>query len=823
MSSSLQRASGLLGASARGLVSGTINLALTLPLSIACVVQTLLRRSPVAASDALTLSLASWAQGFLMLALFIILPILAMYAQAVPAAAAEILMYVHWSAVLAVVLAALAYAHWLPFTFRAGDKPVVRGSVLGLESRSRFSWSNPFDLALLLVDVCLVPYSLYGLGLTAFVPATAITGNATLAAAVNVTTTTTTTTADALTLLGLSLDIVKPQTAAVGALWFNAPSYAGFALAAALCVLYALCVAAYHGSPETGLESLPEFFSKSLLPRGFVPILGAQLVAAAHDTTGRFSLATRTLCAITAAWMASTTLVADAQERPAATVRSSLRRPPVQAVALSAGSMLATFLCVLAGLTGHTLVQAGVAAMFILVSLVYVEAAWPAAQEAVPFVAHLSRTVSWLTLCLVVAAGLLAPTSGARLAWGMGGLVSACVLAVRVVLAGRFLLAEHAAAKLAQGAPTTDTLFAEESADVKRGAAAATTLFACLVPDVSAWRGMRRITADAARLCMVGSVGSDRTGVVYMGSADTTPRPVQGAVTGNGFWTFEHPRAAQPLGAAATVTRPCGVAGDAAALTLVGSAVFAGAAGVHKGFIFQGAAADLKQSAGYRALEVHPGATYTFAHDVAGRLAVGATDKAHTSAPSADTAPSFAFLYDIVANKYVGDAVFPGSESNAAYGVWHNGGSKYTLCGGYATTGANSFAQEAALGGAFPKGAPVGSGWIADLDYVFDEKRGTALVTWSNWTAYKHTAAGGAALKSQIEGISSTDGGATYQLVVRTDAGSSWVTLRRTRTGFEGVEAAPVPAGATAVCGKFVAGRHASGGGFQAAAGATAV
>ena len=805
--SALQAAASLLGTGARGLVSGTINLALTLPLSVACVVQTLLRRKPMAASDALSLSLASWVQGFLMLALFIILPILALYAQAVPAAAAAILMYVHWSAVLAVVLAALLYAHWLPFTFRAGDKPVVRGSVLGLESRSRFSWSNPFDVVLLLVDVALVPYSMYGLGLTAFVPAAAtnatVVGNATVAAS------------DALTILGLSLDIVKPQTAAIGALWFTGSSYAGFALAAALCVLYALCVAAYHGGPETGMERVPEFFSKSLLPRGFVPILGAQLVAAAHDTTGRFSLATRTLCAITAAWMASTTLVADAQERPAAAVRSSLRRAPVQAVVLSAGSMLATFLCVLAGLSGHTLVQAGVAAVFILVSLVYVEAAWPAAQEAVPFAAHLSRTMGWLTLCLVVGAGLLAPTSGSRLAWGLGGLVSACVLAVRVVLAGRFLLAEHAAAKLAQGAPSTDTLFAEESADAKRASSSAASLFACLIPDVSAWRGMRRITDT--RVCMVGSTASDRTGIVYTGSADTTPRPAAGAAApANGFWTFEHPRAAG--GGAATVTRPCGVAvGDGAALTVVGSAVFAGAAGVHKGFIFQGGAAELKQSAGFRALEVHPGATYTFVHDVAGRLAVGATDKAHTSAPASDTAPSFAFLYDIVANKYVGDAVFPGSESNAAYGVWHNGGTKYTVCGGFATTGANSFAQEAAAGGAYPKGAPVGSGWIADLDYVFDEKRGAALVTWSSWTAYKHTAAGGAALKSQFEGISSVDGGATYQLVARTDAGSSWVSLRRTRTGFEGVEAAAVPTGATAVCGKFVAGRHASGGGFQAA------
>ena len=45
-----------------------------------------------------------------------------------------------------------------------------------------------------------------------------------------------------------------------------------------------------------------------------------------------------------------------------------------------------------------------------------------------------------------------------------------------------------------------------------------------------------------------------------------------------------------------------------------------------------------------------------------------------------------AFLYSVSQDKILTDIVYPGSTTSSAYGIWFNGGTSYTICGGYNTT-----------------------------------------------------------------------------------------------------------------------------------------
>ncbi len=68
----------------------------------------------------------------------------------------------------------------------------------------------------------------------------------------------------------------------------------------------------------------------------------------------------------------------------------------------------------------------------------------------------------------------------------------------------------------------------------------------------------------------------------------------------------------------------------------------------------------------------------TIAHSTMGGLVVGNYN--------IEVKQSKAFIYDIATQRYF-KIIKPGSKSITAYGIWHNGGNSYTICGGYSNRG----------------------------------------------------------------------------------------------------------------------------------------
>src|SRR4029079_2371190 len=102
-----------------------------------------------------------------------------------------------------------------------------------------------------------------------------------------------------------------------------------------------------------------------------------------------------------------------------------------------------------------------------------------------------------------------------------------------------------------------------------------------------------------------------------------------------------------------------------------------------QGFLFQGTIADLAQSGNYRTIN-YPGAKFNYVHSTMGDLAVGNADGPEGNLP---IGTGHAFLYDVARGTFLPDIVYPGSTSTTAYGIWHNGGTSYTICGGYTVLG----------------------------------------------------------------------------------------------------------------------------------------
>jgi len=122
----------------------------------------------------------------------------------------------------------------------------------------------------------------------------------------------------------------------------------------------------------------------------------------------------------------------------------------------------------------------------------------------------------------------------------------------------------------------------------------------------------------------------------------------------------------------------------------------------------------------------------TIAHSTMGGLVVGNFDT--------DLVTGKAFIYDIAADTYT-ELVKPGAVSTTAYGIWHDGGTHYTIAGGFS----NADAQGLSIG------------YLVDWD--------SATRTASNWTSYSYRNQPLTSLISHIEGITS-DGAGGYNLAV---------------------------------------------------------
>jgi hypothetical protein len=188
------------------------------------------------------------------------------------------------------------------------------------------------------------------------------------------------------------------------------------------------------------------------------------------------------------------------------------------------------------------------------------------------------------------------------------------------------------------------------------------------------------------------------------------------------------------------------------------------------GFVFEGTTAELGDSSKYTTI-AYPGAKYNYVHSTAGGLAVGNHDSpVDWGKHDLPFGPGHAYIYDVASKTFIAEVKYPGAKSNSAYGIWHNGGTSYTIVGGYSLDYVNNFDNDA---------LPLGTGYIVDYDSATGE--------FSHWTSLTYP--DGVNIFTHFEGISSVADG-VYTLAAtsaQADTGdptaASWVVVRREDDG----------------------------------------
>ncbi len=241
---------------------------------------------------------------------------------------------------------------------------------------------------------------------------------------------------------------------------------------------------------------------------------------------------------------------------------------------------------------------------------------------------------------------------------------------------------------------------------------------------VSGWQGIR--AGDTSGQYLISGT-SDVNGLLYEG-------PITGV--GGTAYSVNYP------GAASTSVYGPDNLGNGE-LRLVGS--YTTGTGQTDGFLFQGTTADLSNSSDYQTIN-YPNVTYTYIHSTMGDLAVG-------NGGDIPAQTDHAFLYSI-SDATQTDIVYPGSTSTSAYGVWYNGGTSYTICGGYTSLLSGNKTEA--------------SGYLVDYN--------SATGQFSNWTSYSDpNGLAGQSLATHFQGISSTQAGVYTLGANATESGSSTV------------------------------------------------
>lgn len=240
---------------------------------------------------------------------------------------------------------------------------------------------------------------------------------------------------------------------------------------------------------------------------------------------------------------------------------------------------------------------------------------------------------------------------------------------------------------------------------------------------VSGWQGIRG--GDSAGQYLITGT-SNTNGLLYIG-------PISGA--GGSSYAVDYPGAAST-----SVYGPNNLGGGS--LQLVGSYRNSNSTSnpvVVNGFLFQGTTADLTNPAAYRTID-YPGAAYNYVHSTMGGLAVGNADGPTTNSP---LGTGHAFLYNIAQGAITTDIVYPGSATTTAYGIWYNGGTSYTICGGYG---------DAPMNNASNQNTPIGQAYLVDYN--------AATGQFSDWTSFSYPNGGvGSDFITHFEGISSVEKG----------------------------------------------------------------
>ncbi len=154
-----------------------------------------------------------------------------------------------------------------------------------------------------------------------------------------------------------------------------------------------------------------------------------------------------------------------------------------------------------------------------------------------------------------------------------------------------------------------------------------------------------------------------------------------------------------------------------------------------------------------------------------GGLAVGNYDL--PAQPGSSILPAYDYIYNIATKQFVTHIVYPGSTSDTAYGIWSNGGTSYTIVGGYSDANASN---------ATDQNQPIGQGYIVDYNSVTN--------TFSNWTSIGYPGPAGSNLLTHFEGISELKPNVYTLNADSTESGSggntgyaSFVTVRREPNG----------------------------------------
>jgi hypothetical protein len=247
------------------------------------------------------------------------------------------------------------------------------------------------------------------------------------------------------------------------------------------------------------------------------------------------------------------------------------------------------------------------------------------------------------------------------------------------------------------------------------------------IQPVSAWQGLRNYGDNADQYLICGT-SNQTDGLLYVG-------PLSG---GGASYPVTYPGAT-----ATSVYGPDNLPDGN--LRLVGSYKSSADAETiyNHGFVWDGALADLPSGGTFRAID-YPDAKYQFTHSTMGNLAVGNADgPKQVGDKSLPIGPGIAYIYDIPSATLVAKIVYPGSKSNTAYGIWHNGGTSYTICGGYSPAPANNLENQK---------LPLtqGRGYLVDYD--------SATRQFSNWTSFDYpNGPEGVNFVTHFEGISSPE------------------------------------------------------------------
>ncbi len=260
---------------------------------------------------------------------------------------------------------------------------------------------------------------------------------------------------------------------------------------------------------------------------------------------------------------------------------------------------------------------------------------------------------------------------------------------------------------------------------------------------VSGWQGIR---------------GSETSGqYLITGTSAVNGLLYEGPISGSGGTSYQ---VNYPNATTTSVYGPDDLGGNS--VGLVGS--YKAGNDTVNGFLFEGTTAELTQSANYRTID-YPNAQYTYVHSMMGNLAVGNADGPEGNAL---VGTGHAFLYGISQSSILTDIVYPGSTTTTAYGIWYNGGTSYTICGGYANVLSPS--------------QTISQAYLVDYDSA------TGLFT--NWTSFAYpNGVVGQTYITHFEGISSTESGVYTLSADSAQSGSSnptqgsWVTVRRNPDG----------------------------------------